>query len=439
MADPKAMALSKPATPAGKSEPRDQWLTRVLLDHEHALLDRDPTLVAGKLAKMAKTPFAFFRGTAWLAADEASPFKTVASSQIALVGDPHPENVGTVVDARGTRHLEFNDFDLADFGSYLDDLRRLATGFWIITDMGKMKPKKQADVVGEVVDGYIAEVQQLSRGQRAIALTEDLLGDTLPAVLNEPDEPPTNGDPASKTDQALVREILSGYPTSLPRSAAVPGRPADTRAPARVTKEMLAIKRVVRRHAGVASFPLLRFQVLVEGPSTSDADDWILELKESTGAPATRVIAIQKQFHEVADSDAFVGWANVGGQEFRVRRVDPTQRRLSAEQLAKRIKKDDLRKPALKILASSLGHLLARGHCQALDRGGRPGLRAIADALAAGRGAAAGGGLAAGSGLKEELIAYAERTGTSAEQDVELLRGLLASKGPTLGWRAGGR
>ncbi|HEX2660276.1 MAG TPA: DUF2252 family protein [Polyangia bacterium] len=394
------------------SESRSDWLRRALLDRERALLDRDASLVAGKFAKMAKTPFAFFRGTPWMAMQQPSPFQTAAASQVAVMGDPHPENVGIVAGAQGVRQLEFNDFDLADFGSYLDDLRRLASGFWIVTEMGKLKAKKQAEVIEEVVDGYVAEVQALSRGERPSPLTVDTLGDILPAILNEADEPLDAKDPGSKADQALVREILKGYATSLRQGAGA-------------AKDMVTIKRLARRHAGVSSYPLLRFRVLVEGPSAGAPDEWVLEIKESKGAPATRVIAIQKQFRAGVPADAFLGWASVGGQEFRVRRVESDERRISAEQLAKRIKKDDLRKRDLKTLASALGRLLARGHCQALDRNGKPGLRAIADALGA------------KGDLKEEVVGYAERMGAQVLQDYDLFRGLLASQGATLGWRAG--
>jgi hypothetical protein len=408
-------ATNGQATPA-PGEPRGDWLRRVLVDHERPLLERDAALVAAKFAKMAKTPFAFFRGTPWMALQETSAFKTAASSQVAVMGDPHPENVGTFVDEHGVRRLEFNDFDLADFGSYLDDLRRLASGFWIVTEMGKLKAKKQAEVLGELVDGYVAEVQALARGEQPFVLTEDKLGDILPSILNEADPPLTAKDPGSQGDQTLVRQILKGYATSLAgRKTAAEG------------KDWLAVKRVVRRHAGVSSYPLLRFQVLVAGTSAGAPDEWVLEIKESKGAPAARVIAIQKQFHGSDPSDAFLGWASVGGQEFRVRRVDPAQRRISAEQLAKRIKKDDLRKRDLKTLASSLGRLLARGHCLALDRGGKPGLRAIADAIAV------------KGDLKDEVVGYAARMGALVEQDFELFRGLLTSQGATLGWRAGGK
>jgi len=407
----RAAAGARDGAPASPESSAD-WLRRALVDHERALLERDPALVAGKFTKMAKTPFAFFRGTPWMALREESLFTTAASSQVAVTGDPHPENVGTTVDAHGVRHLEFNDFDQADFGSYLDDLRRLASGFWIVADMGKLKSKKQDEVVGEVIDGYVAEVRALSGGAQPFALTENLLGEILPAILNEPDDPLKESDPATQADKTLVREILNSYAGSLP-SLKTSG-----------AKGMLTIKRLVRRHAGVSSFPLLRFQVLVEGPTAGAPDEWILEIKESKGAPAARVIAIQKQFHAADPSDAFLGWASVGGQEFRVRRVDPSQRRISADKLAKRIRKDDLRKRDLKTLAFSLGRLLARGHCLALGRDGKPGLNAIVDAIGA------------KGNLKDEVVAYAGRMGTANQRDFQLLNELVAGQGPMLGWRA---
>ena len=54
-------------------------------------------------------------------------FGDPASSRVLLVGDPHPENIGTFRAADGTILVEWNDFDAAGYGPYEADVRRLAT------------------------------------------------------------------------------------------------------------------------------------------------------------------------------------------------------------------------------------------------------------------------------------------------------------------------
>jgi hypothetical protein len=107
--------------------------------------------------------------------------------------------------------------------------------------------------------------------------------------------------------------------------------------------------------------------------------------------------------------------------------VESNQRRIDADRLAKRTKKDDLSTKDLGNFAVGLGRLLARGHCRALDRAGKAGLPSIAQAIGAAR------------GLQEETVAYAERLAATNDKDLGILRQLLSSKGTTLGWRPAGQ
>src|SRR4051812_32828283 len=299
---------------------RTEELRRALLDHDRQALARDQALVAAKYARMARTKFAFFRGTGWLWPPEPSRFATPAASQVAVIGDPHPENVGTFL-LGSVRALEFNDFDLAGYGRFVDDLRRLAVGLWVVADMADLKHKQRVRLVEDLVEGYVAELDGLAHGKPPLALRADGLTGELEEILASPDTE-AKELPASKEDEALARAVLAAYPKTL-----LAERPAT----------QFRLKALTRRHAGISSFAVLRLQAIVEGPTAAPADDWTLEIKESVGS-AAQIVTIQRQFQERPDLDPLLGWAAVNGREFRVRQLLPGQRRLDAERLAKQVK-----------------------------------------------------------------------------------------------------
>ena len=99
-------------------------------------------------------------------------------------------------------------------------------------------------------------------------------------------------------------------------------------------RDRFTIKRVVKRQAGVASYPVLRLGVILEGPTPATNDDWTLELKEAAPGEARTIVAIERHFNPPPDGDPFFGWALVGTRELIVRRLSQERRHLSARRLA---------------------------------------------------------------------------------------------------------
>jgi hypothetical protein len=360
---------------------------------------------------MARDTFSFFRATGWLLPRAPSRHVTAQTERLAIVGDPHPENVGTFLTPRGERVIDFNDFDLAGYGRYVDDLRRLALGLWIVGDMADLGRKQRGRVVRDVVGGYAAELNALARGAPAVALrAETAFGGDLEAILVRPEpreEEPDEEAPATAEEAALVRALLAVYPATLVAPAAHP-------------RGAFAPKRIARRSLGVTSFPTLRFRVTVEGPTEAAEDDWTLELKESRGTPAAQIVAIQRQMQEHPDDDPLLGFAAAGGREFRVRRASAEQRRLDARQLVKLVKSPRWKGRELGALGQDLGRLLARGHARARDEAGRPGLAALVAAVGDGR------------ALREETADYVAREAARTEVDLDHFRALLETRGAVL-------
>jgi hypothetical protein len=259
----------------------------------------------------------------------------------------------------------------------------------------------------------VAEIRGLAAGQPAFSLRADTaFGGDLEAILAtaEDESKLDAGVPGTPAERALVEEVLAKYPASLLE-------------PARFAKGAFAAKRVVRLNAGVSSFPLRRFRVVVEGPGPGAGDDCVLELKETRGRSAAAIVALQRQFQELPDDDELLGWASSREGEFRVRRVSAEQRRLSIERIVKQVKSPRWGKKDLREVATQSGRLLARGHARASDATGKPGLGAIAPAVGDGR------------GLAYETVGYAGRAAALAESDLDQLRALLKQYGPLLGWQ----
>src|SRR4051794_13476380 len=102
-------------------------------EYNRALARSNPELLRLKIARMAASPVAFFRGTFNLFARDAvdNVFDTYETNvghgvELDLVGDIHTENFGIFFFKQKTAY-EINDFDETTRGRFDLDVRRLAT------------------------------------------------------------------------------------------------------------------------------------------------------------------------------------------------------------------------------------------------------------------------------------------------------------------------
>lgn len=384
-------------------------LRQALLELHEAQLQRDPAAVAEKLRRMARGHFAFFRGSIGLYPPEASRFD---GARGAILGDPHPENVGTFPRA-GEVVVDFNDFDQAGYGPFVADLRRLALGLAIAADTADVARKQRLRVVDAAVDGYLAEIAALARGEPAVALRGDsAFGGGLADLLEEED-----GAPARAADRAPAADVAA-------IAAALRAARESLRDPARFAPAYFAVKQATSARGGIASLFLARWRVRVEGAGPGDGDDVVVELKETPG-DAARLVRLQRELQERPDQDPLLGHTRLAGQAFRLRSYGPPWRSVSVDRLARAVKGPDWGKKDLRGLGRELGRLLARAHAHARGEDGQPGLTALR-ALAA-----------EGAALKAETAAVTARASARIDADVDRLRALLAERGPTLGWTSG--
>lgn len=298
-------------------DPRRAAITAALTRGDLALARSRPALIAGRYARMAAAPYDFYRGamSLWLR-DWRDSTAGLSASRFALehpmprgVGDPHPENFGTLEAADGTLSLQPNDLDGADRVPYLWDLRRLTVGIALAARLGN-------------ADNPAARTEGTRAARDAVEATARAYADTLAALAAGRSLPPrtdsTDGGAIlddlfrrARRDQQRRAELgeltrLTDTRRTLLRGAPDPDEPTQTLTdlPDDFRRDLPALLRAYRATlaappppdfftvldaareygAGVASWARLRVLVLVRGASDAPDDDVVLEVKELADA-----------------------------------------------------------------------------------------------------------------------------------------------------------
>jgi uncharacterized protein (DUF2252 family) len=354
---------------------------------------RNAELIRSKIARMAQSPFAFFRGTFHLFArdviDRANlplPLLTGAGAEMDLVGDLHSENYGTYKAEDGLVHYDVNDFDettrgrfdvdvcrlavshflaasdrkdslaqavtttLAGLASYTDTVHRcLKKGKHIDLDVSEQSPAGAAPVDELVAASaaasrkqFIAKLTELKNGQRRLIRSVHYFN------LDEAEQ-----------QQAL--RLLADYVKRLQK-------PPEY-------KDYFSVDDVCGRVSGIGSMGRFRYVLMIAGKGREEGRQVLLEFKEArpsaydmyrnrdTGPEALvqradRVVTVQRQSQ--AASSPHLGFAVDGGSSFQAREIGPHDARVDAMSLAS---------PAqLEEVARVQGAILARIHGRAATR-----------------------------------------------------------------------
>ena len=343
-----ALALSVAACGSVPSDPRAAVVVNVLESADDAFIRARPTLVAGKYATMSAPGISFFRGQLSLYLyDTENGSGGLGPTRFALqaplvpcIGDPHPENFGTLLAADGTVALELDDFDTADRAPYLFDVRRFAAGLALAanlanTDDSSANAASRAAAVSIAragIEGYVAGIRAAAEGHppaRVVVPTgsayldelltkaamgarnrDELSEDTVQSAKGvflkrgvlDADDPQNVWESLPDFAYADLPAVLQAYRTTL----ASPPPP-----------EFFTVLDAVREYgAGVSSWPKLRAIVLVQGSGSSPIDNEILEVKELTDSGIAGLYPPGLYFDNVAARDLSVsraGWAYPSG------------------------------------------------------------------------------------------------------------------------------
>lgn len=90
---------------------RQRQIINSFIDNYGALIASEPSAWRGKFRKMARSPFAFYRGSAALYYADVSrdqdPFLNEQTSRVWIQGDLHAANFGTYINSAGVLSIDF--------------------------------------------------------------------------------------------------------------------------------------------------------------------------------------------------------------------------------------------------------------------------------------------------------------------------------------------
>jgi uncharacterized protein (DUF2252 family) len=353
---------------------------------------RNPDLLRVKVARMAESPFGFFRGTFHLYARDVlgKVCETVSLAlgggvETDLVGDIHSENYGTYKAADETIHYDINDFDETTRGHFDFDVCRLATSHFVASrDRGDSLSQavlvplacatayaqalrhllKKGDQQGlHVTDSTPCDSQAVNELVHAAAAQKrvDFIN-----RLTEQDHSQRRlkrslhyfNLPDGERDQAL--RLLEDYRRRMPPPA---------------NEHFYDVQDVCGRVAGIGSMGRLRYAILLGGKGNKEARNVLLEFKEARPSAydlyrqrdtdptalagrAERVIIVQRQSQ--SSSSPYLGFAVDGSMSFQAREIGPHDSRVDTKAL-----KNSSR---LEGLAQVQAAILARTHARAFGR-----------------------------------------------------------------------
>lgn len=445
-----------------EGDARSAEIAGVLVRADAATLTTRRALVEGKYARMATTPYEFFRGTFALflhdlEMGETDPYHVPvdAAAMPLSIGDAHVENFGTfpVTGADGipTFPLEPNDCDAGDRWFYLVELRRLTVALLIAAHVSNPSDATARDAAiagGEeyaraAATAYATEIDRLANNEPTTLTPSRVLDDLVRRSRNDLRD---KSELAERTRveggaRALVRggideddpvnvyvDLADVARDALP--ATLEGYRASLQSPPE--QGFFRIKDAVRElGSGVASFPRVRVIALCEGPTDALDDDVLLEIKELGDGGAqlveppfvtaddigARVEACVATAVGDPAPDPLWGTGTLLGLPVQIRRDREAQKTLRTRRL-----EDELGTPAeITALAAALGQRLARVHA----RSGRDVTSAIRANVAA-----------RGARFADEEAAFAGAYAGRVIADHARFRLLLDRLGPALGFRA---
>jgi uncharacterized protein (DUF2252 family) len=357
-----------------------------------AFARRNPELLRLKVARMAVSAFAFFRGTFHLFARDLidklwqSPAVPVSSeAELDIVGDLHPENFGTFRADDDAVHYDINDFDETTRGRFDLDVRRQTTGLILAAQERGDQLADAIPVALTFLDVYTESVQRnlkkgrdldydinektLSSYQPVDALIHSAAGTKRPAFVNKLTA-------LSNGRRQIVRSV---HYFNLPENERVQALRLLEDYRKRVTKPMDATfwepEDVCGRVSGIGSMGRFRYVVMVAGKGSKEARNVLLEFKEARPSAydlyrqrdndpaalvgrAERVIAMQRASQ--AASNQRLGFAIDNGISFQVRELGPRDARIDLKAL---------KGPAeLQDVARAQAAILARVHARSAAR-----------------------------------------------------------------------
>jgi uncharacterized protein (DUF2252 family) len=365
---------------------RQQLIIDTLEDAFSDLMAADPAAFRTKFRKMARDPFAFYRGSAGLFYADVSKrrdrWSDEQASRVWIHGDLHAENFGTYMNSHGILVFDVNDFDEAYVGHFSWDLRRFVAS---LTLMGWQKALPQDSVralTGVYLQAYVDQVRHYHEGDSdtEYALRLDNTTGALYGVLqtargasrirlldklslvedNERHFRQGGGNRVlPKAERNRVMKAFERYLETIPS------------AKREEHGDFYRVKDVVGKTGfGIGSAGLPAYSFLIEGYNQALENDIVLTMKQANIPAVSRYTdlpAVREYFahegHRTAVSqralqvhaDPFLGWTEIEGVGYVVDELSPYESDLEWSEL----NEPDEIEPVVE----ALGRATAKIHC----------------------------------------------------------------------------
>jgi len=382
--------------PEPTSDERPHLIVSSLLEAFEPLMQHDPHGFRTKFRKMARDPFAFYRGTACLFYADVgegggyagfdSEWVDEDSARVWIQGDLHAQNFGTYLDADGRLVFDVNDFDEAYLGHWTWDLARFVASLALLCWQKALPDDVIDDLVAAYVRAYVDQVEHYRHvpDDTEWALTLDTAEGAVLDALRRAKLSTRFGMLESMTvvedyrrrfaEASVVRRLeaketeavldaFRAYLETLPHTHR-----------GTVTFDVLDV--IGRSGLGIGSAGLPAYSILIEGFSQALDNDVVLSMKQGNVAAPSRVVREERgagyfehHGHRTAISqralqahaDRFLGWATLPGADgpvgYVVSEVSPYEADLDW---------DDVSEPDdLAVLVPQLGRATAKIHCVA--------------------------------------------------------------------------
>ena len=159
-ANGKSLRKATPRSSHAAWEPRPDRPDPIALLEEQAA-ERVPELVPIRHGRMSASPFAFYRGAAYVMASDLSG-SPQTGIRVQLCGDAHLGNFGAFASPERQLLFDLNDFDETLPGPWEWDVKRLAASVAVAGRENAVKTKRRTAIVRELVGEYRQAIRRFA-------------------------------------------------------------------------------------------------------------------------------------------------------------------------------------------------------------------------------------------------------------------------------------
>ena len=296
-----ALILSLASGAALAQTSRSSWVVSDIYNYNHPYAATDSADLATKMSTMNGSAFYFYRGTADIFYHDmttlpASAYVNATTNYTWLGGDAHICNFGAFQDSSGNFVFGVNDFDEGYLGQYVWDLRRAAVSIVLAGQENGLSTSDIASAINTFVSAYVAQLQVFAgsnKTEKSFQLTNSNTSSTVQSLIGTSSDDTrksllskytstSNGVRTFQTNSGLATVSQTTYGQIVSAIAAYVQTISSSK---QYAASYYTVKDVRQRLGeGTGSLGKLRYYVLIEGSSTSDSDDVILDLKQEAAS-----------------------------------------------------------------------------------------------------------------------------------------------------------